>query len=133
MPVVFKKRTPDRIVIEKNDDANSEPTRFFFEVSPGKTRKAKTELLLDVDHSVSNMTETLFKDSLVGWENLQDENGEQIPFSPSVRDALINSMEVFDENDVFKVFFGGIPPVDELKKKQEKAKDSTSKSRFRKR
>lgn len=117
MPVVFKKQEPQKITIEKDG------TKFFFEVNEARRRQARINMFLDKEHDMGKMTVDFFKTTLVGWQNLIDEDKKEMPFSIAVRDALVEETKIFSDDDVFEVVFGEDTP-----KKKKPKRRSTSKS-----
>ncbi len=114
MPVVFKEVKPEDITIEKDG------TKFIFRIDEGKRKSARLNFMLDPERDIGKIMLDHFRKALIGWENLVNEDGDQVPFSIAVRDTLVNGMEVFGEDDLLNI----LNP--DSKKKMEQSLKSTS-------
>ena len=118
MPITFKSEVIKPITIDK------EGTKFHFRINASVRRQANiSSMLMGGDNVV--FVENMFRKSLIGWDNLIDEKGNQVAFSITVRDLILDEMEIFDLDDIIEVF--GIK-LDSDKNIKKKNKKSTSKN-----
>jgi hypothetical protein len=118
MPVVFKSEKQEPITITKQGDAG-EPTLFIFVLSREKQRQARMQMYAGGERSAGAFITEIFRRALVGWDNLIDEAGHEIPFSIEVRDSLVNDTDIFTDADVFTVIGPG-PETGQKKTAKEK-------------
>lgn len=96
MPIVFTSETEAPIIIEKSG------TEFIFRPSIAVMRRARTNLFVKGESDYGAIFEEIFRLSLVGWNNLISESGEQVPFSAAVRDKIVTT-DIFDTGDIMKI------------------------------
>lgn len=109
MPVIFKNEKKEPLIIEKGFGNDNNPTRFFFMLSPAVSRQSEIEVEISRENTIDKVIETKFRKSLIGWENLVDQDGKEVAFSIEARDFLIkeakdeNGDSLFNTGDILKV------------------------------
>lgn len=116
MPLVFKEQLPETITIEK------EGTQFYFEVDASTRNAMRLSFYINADKDFAEVMLDRFCKCLKGWDNLVDEQGNFIPFSIAVRNALVYNASVFDEADIINVL------IPDSKKKTETETNTNLKS-----
>ncbi len=120
MPIKFKSKEVEPIKIEK------EGTTFIFMPNESIRRQCSLNTLAKGMMEWGDICSAIFRESLVGWENLKDENDEDVPFSRPVRDALLDDMEIFTDSDVITVCVPKDPEGEQSQKKSPSTKKKQS-------
>lgn len=121
MAIVFKDKKIERLPIEKDG------TTFWFEVTEGLKRQVALNQMFLSDADFGGFLNEIFRKALVAWDNLQLADGSLVKYTPEVRDKITNNVEIFEVNDVLKVF--GLDMAADKPEVDTKKKISTSKKR----
>lgn len=97
MPVVFKDTKREPLVIDKDG------SKFFFDLPESKRRQIQINRYVSGDRDPGAFAIDTFRCALVGWENVTDQNGNDVPFSIPVRDSLVEDPAIFTDDDVLTV------------------------------
>jgi len=128
MPITFKRdKKQEPNIIDKDG------TKFYFKINEAVRKRVRLNMVLMGERDFGAMIMELFRVSLIGWENLYDENKAIIEFSIPVRDSIVCESDIFNDDDVLNIFNLGAPDSKKSKEKDGGEKDdSTLKKHSRK-
>lgn len=100
------KATKDSIATSIIDTYDGEkPTVFYFKVNAALRIRINCSWYNDPERDIEKAMQNLFRTALYAWDNYIDgETGDQIKFSIFMRDMTVDTTEIFNEADYFKIW-----------------------------